>query len=432
MKILLLLPWEKDYKAYRDKFSAMLSYAPLTLATLAALIPLELNAEIDVCDEMTQTINYDKHYDIVAISFVTSSSTRAYKLAKYFKETGSYILFGGYHTTLLPEEAAKHADTIVVGPAEKSFPQFLADYANGNAKTKYETPCAMAEDYKIPRRDLLPKRGYVKTPCVIANPGCPNKCEFCAIQKMNSPNPRPIADVINEIKSLNTKSVIFFDPNFFQNRQYTLELMGELKKMKLRWASTMTVKTALDAELVSEAQKSGCIGCTMGIESLSRDSLLSVKKGFNDPKQYKQAIDVMKDYNLSINGCFVLGLDSDTKESLSTLVEQADYLGITVARFALLTPNPGSDLFKKLEEEGRILTKDWSKYNYDHVVFQPKNMTPNELMEIYLKTWKDFYKLGRIFGRVKQTSSLGTKMIALGMNLGFKYVGNTVKRGLQC
>jgi len=432
VKILLLLPWEKDYKAYRDKFSAMLSYAPLTLATIAALIPPELNAEVDVCDEMMQTIDYDKHYDIVAISFVTSSSPRAYNLAKTFKEKGSYILFGGYHTTLLPEEAAKHADTIIVGPAEKSFPQFLTDYAKGKPEKEYKIPCVMAEDYKIPRRDLLPKKGYVKTPCITANPGCPNKCEFCAIQKMNPPNPRPISDVIDEIKLLNTKSLIFFDPNFFQNRQYALELMSELKKLKLRWASTMTVKTAFDEELVTEAQKSGCIGCTMGIESLNHDSLLSVKKGFNDPKKYKQAIDIIKEHNMCINGCFVLGLDSDTKESLSSLVEQADYLGITVARFALLTPNPGSSLFEKLENEGRILTKDWSKYNYDHVVFQPKNMTPNELMEIYLKTWKDFYKIGRIFGRMKQAPSFSTKMIALGMNLGFKYVGSTVKRGLQC
>ena len=261
MKILLLLPWEKDYIAYRDKFSNLLTYAPITLVTLAGLVPPELNAEIEICDEMVQKLDYNKNYDIVAISFVTSSSIRAYEIAKKFKEKGSYIVFGGYHTTFMPEEASKYADTIIIGQGEKSFPQFLLDYAKGEPENQYKMTCVMASDYKIPRRDLLPKRGYLNVPCVIANSGCSNKCEFCAMSAVNPPNPRLIGDVINEIKTLNSKRIIFFDPNFFQDRQYALELMGELEKLKIRWGSNSTVTTAFDDELVKAAQKSGCMRC---------------------------------------------------------------------------------------------------------------------------------------------------------------------------
>lgn len=428
MKILLLLPWEKDYKAYRDKFSNLLTYAPLTLVTLAALIPQELNAEADVCDEMVQSFDYNKHYDIVAISFVTSSSKRAYEIAKKFKQKGSYIVFGGYHTTFMPEEAARYADTVIIGASEKAFPQFLLDFAQGKPKEQYEVSCIEPKDFVVPRRSLLPKRGYMNVPCVIANPGCPNKCEFCAISAMNPPNPRPIADVVSEIKGLNSKRLLFFDPNFFQNRQYALELMSELKKMKVRWGSNATVTAAFDEELVKTAQKSGCMGVLMGLESINKKSLIGAKKGFNDPKKYKEAIDIMHEHNISVNGCFVLGFDSDTKESLMSFPEQVEYLGVNLVRYAILTPVPNSKLYKRLESEGRILTTDWTKYTQNKAVFQPKNMTPQELEEIYVKVWKDSYKFKKILRRLKNATSFEEKALLFGANLGFKYVGSNAVR----
>ncbi len=427
MKILLLLPWEKDYKAYRDKFSNLLTYPPLTLAALAALIPQELGAEIDVCDEMAQSFSYDKAYDIVAISFVTPSSLRAYKIAAKFKEKGSYIVFGGYHTTFMPEEAAEHADTIIVGAAEKSLPQFLRDFSEGKPKARYELSLEPG-DYVIPRRDLLPRRGYLNVPCVVANRGCPNKCEFCAISAMNPPCPRSVANVIDEIKAMNTKRLIFFDPNFFYNKQYALELMSGLESLNVRWASNATVTTAFDDELVAAAQKSGCAGVLFGLESLSRDSLLSAKKGFNDPKKFKKAVDIMHEHNISVNGCFVLGFDSDTKESLMSLPEQVEFLGINIVRYAILTPVPGSKLYKRLDGEGRILTTDWTKYTQNKAVFRPKNMSVYELEKIYAKVWKESYKLKKIWGRIKSAHSFDDKLLLLGANLGFKYVGSNVER----
>ncbi|MCL2079553.1 MAG: B12-binding domain-containing radical SAM protein [Oscillospiraceae bacterium] len=427
MRILLLLPWETDYKAYRDKFSTKLTYAPLTLVALAAMIPPEFNAQVDVCDEMVQSFSYDTPYDIVAISFVTSSAIRAYKIAKSFREKGAHVVFGGYHTTFMPDEAAQHADTIIVGPAEKAFPQFLRDYADKKPQARYEMTCIMPEDCVIPRRDLLPKKGYLNVPCVVANRGCPNRCEFCAISAMNPPCPRPAGAVIDEIASLKTKRLIFFDPNFFYNKSYALEIMDGLKNLNIKWACNATVQTAFDNELVEAAQKSRCGGVLFGLESLNRDTMLAVKKGFNDPKKYKQAIEIMQAHNISVNGCFVLGFDYDTKESLLTLPQQVEYLGANIVRYAILTPVPGSKLFNRLNDEGRIITTDWTKYTQNKAVFQPKNMSPQELEEIYQKVWRDSYKLGKVLKRANN-APWGNKPLLLGANLGFKYVSTNLGR----
>jgi len=425
MKILLLLPWETDYMAYRDKFSTKLTYAPLTLTALAAMVPPELNAQIDICDEMVQSFSYETTYDVVALSFVTSSAVRAYKIAKTFREKGSHVIFGGYHTSFMPDEAAQHADTIIVGPAERAFPQFLRDFANKVPQSKYEMRGIVPDDCVIPRRDLLPKKGYLNVPCVVANRGCPNRCEFCAISALNEPCKRPVSAVIDEITSLNTKRLLFFDPNFFYDKSYALELMDGLKRLKVQWGCNATVQTAFDKDLVETAQKSGCAGVLFGLESLNRDTMLAARKNFNDPKQYKQAIDIMHAHGISVNGCFMLGFDYDTKESLLTLPEQVEYLGVNIVRYAILTPVPGSELYNRLNDEGRIITTDWAKYTQNKAVFQPKNMTPQELEEVYQKIWRTSYKLGKILKRANN-APLGNRVILLGANLGFKYVSTNV------
>ena len=427
MRILLLLPWENDYRAYRDKFSTKLTYVPLTLVALAAMIPAELNAQVDICDEMVQSFSFDIPYNIVAISFVTPSAVRAYRIAKRFRENGAHVVFGGYHTSFMPDEAAQHADTVIVGPAERAFPQFLRDFAKKIPQAKYEMPSITPDDYIVPRRDLLPKKRYLNVPCMVANRGCPNRCEFCAISAMNPPCPRPADDVIDEIASLKTKRLLFFDPNFFYNKQYALELMDGLKRLKVQWGCNATVQMAFDNELVEAARESGCAGVLFGLESLSHEAMLAVKKGFNDPGRYKQAIDRMQDAGISVNGCFVLGFDSDTKESLLTLPEQVGYLGLNIVRYAILTPVPNSTLYNRLRGEGRILTTDWTMYTQNRAVYQPKNMSPQELEEIYREVWRDSYKMGKVIKRTNN-APWRNKMMLLGANLGFKYVAANVEK----
>lgn len=427
MNILLIQPWHNEDKSYRSKLSYLISYAPLTLATLSALIPKELNCNVEVCDEIVSKMKYDKkHYDIVAITIQTSVANRGYELAKEFKRRGSYIVLGGYHTTYMPDEALNYADTIIIGAAEYSWPQFLKDFANNKPRKIYDMQKIKGEDIIEPDRSVIPKRKYLKYPAVIANRGCPNNCDFCVISEMwRKCEVRPIENVIEEIKKLKSRKIIFFDPNFFAIRDYSINLMKELSNLHIKWAGSATINVAYDKELLEYARKSGCAGLLVGLESLNKDSLKNSNKSFNDPNKYKEAISILQSYGISVNGCFVLGLDGDTEEQLLSIPEQIKYLNLNLARFSILTPVPNSPLFNRLEREGRLITKDWTRYTQHQAVFKPKNMTSSRLEEIYKQVWKDTYSFKNIFERVKNipNNSLKEKLICIGANIGFKYLG---------
>lgn len=427
MKILLVQPWSTSDHSYHSKLACLISYAPLTLATLKALTPRDLGAEVDVCDEIAgDAKRYKKHYDIVAITFQTSVAVRAYEIAAHFKEKGSYIVMGGYHPTYMREEAMMHGDTVIVGAGEYAWPAFLCDFKMDRPKKLYDMQNVRGEDIVSPDRSAIPRRKYYKFPAVLANRGCPNHCDFCVISDMwRKCGVRPIKDVIEEIRGLKSRNIIFFDPNFFALRGYSIELMRELEKLHIRWAGSATVNAAFDSELMECARRSGCKGLLVGLESLNPATLKQAKKGFNDPNQYREAIGIMQSYGISVNGCFVLGMDGDTEEQLLSIPEQVRYLNLNLARFAILTPVPNSPLFKRLEEEGRILTKDWSLYTQHQAVYQPQNMSPERLEEIYRQVWKETYSFKNILGRIKSVpgSSILEKLVCAGVNIGFKYLG---------
>ena len=427
MNILLVQPWFPEDGSYRSKLSCLVSYAPLTLATLKALIPRELEAEVDVCDEIAgDAKQYQKQYDIVAITFQTSVANRAYEIAGYFKERGSYIVAGGYHPTYMREEALQYADTVIVGAGEYSWPRFLMDFIRKEPQKVYDMQDVRGEDIIPPDRSVIPRRKYLKYPAVLANRGCPNHCDFCVISDMwRKCGVRPVENVIEEIKSLRAKLITFFDPNFFALKSYAVELMRELEKLHIRWAGSATINAAFDSELMEWARRSGCKGLLVGLESLNVKTLQNAKKGFNDPNRYKEAIAIMQSYGISVNGCFVLGMDGDTEELLLSLPEQVKYLNLNLARFSILTPVPNSPLFQRLDCEGRILTKDWSFYGQHKAVFEPQNMSPERLEEIYRWVWKDTYSFKNICGRARRipNTSLLEKMICIGANIGFKYLG---------
>lgn len=422
MRVLFIHAWNQNDLSYRSRFSNLLSYPSLTLPTLISLVPEELGIEVEACDEMSQKVNYNRKYDIVAISFDTSSSIQAYTHARRFKEQGAYILLGGYHATFMPEEALEHGDTIVVGPAEVSLPEFFYDFIIGSPKRLYDNPNYDACNMKIPARDKVSRSKSLRIPSIIADRGCNNRCKFCAISKMWLSNARPIQEVVEEIKGLHTNKLIFFDPNFFKPREYALELMKELEKLKIKWATNATADVAFDDELLSAAQRAGCSGVLIGFESLSEQSLKGVRKKFSNTEKYKEIVERMHNYNISVNGCFVLGFDNDTEEELLSIPEKVKYMHLDLTRFAILTPIPGSELFKELDNEGRILTRDWSLYTQHRAVFQPANMSPQRLEEIYRRVWKETFTLKNIVGRVwgSPSKTLVEKSVLLGVNIGFK------------
>ncbi len=426
MKILFIHVWNPEDMSYRGTFSKLLSYPSLTLPTLASLVPKQLNPEITLIDEMTERVNYDRdNFDVVGLSFDTASAPQAYKHAAEFKARGVFVVFGGYHVTSMPQEGLQHADSVIVGAGEVSLPQFFNDFAIGETKKLYENPTYEASAIEIPKRELQNRSKSLNIPTIIADRGCDNRCEFCAISHMWRSNPRPIGKVVDEIRSLKTDKLIFFDPNFFKPRGYALELMAELEKLKIRWACNSTADTAFDDELLTAAQKSRCTGVLIGFESLSEDSLKDVKKRYHNTEQFKEIVDRMHNYNLSVNGCFVLGFDHDTEEQLLQMPEKVDYLGLDMVRYAILTPLPGSKLFNDLDSQGRIITRDWSKYNQKCAVFQPIHMSPERLEEISEIVWEQSYSWKRVFRRTKNSTnkSMIEKGVLLGANIGFKFCG---------
>lgn len=427
MKVLLVLTWSVKDRSYRGRLSTWLAYSPLTLGSLAAIIEDEKPSwEIEAVDEISGEVDLGKYYDIVMISCTTPGVKRGYEIAAGFREKGSFIVMGGYHVTINPDEALEHADAVIIGPGDYALRDLLNDYENGCAKKKYHRPEVKGTDILAPDRRYMSMKKYYKMPPLLANPGCHNHCTYCVISDMwRCSGVRPVENVVAEIKAIGKKSFIFFDPNFFGNRPYSIKLMEALIPLKINWVGSATIDLGFDEELLTLAAKSGCSGLLFGFESMSREALKKTGKGFNDPNNYRQAIANIQSHGIMCNGCFILGMDGDTEETLMSLPQQVNYLNLNLARFAVLTPVPGTDMFRKLDEAGRIIDKDWNHYTQHTTVFLPESMSPQKLDKIYRYVWKETYKMKNIWHRVTNVKGLGPlkRILCFGANMGFKYLG---------
>lgn len=238
MRVLLILPWHLTDRSYRSRFSTLLTYASTTLGTIAAIIEnVRPDWSIDTIDEMSEKIDFGRQYDIVMITASTPTVRHAYDISETYRKQGTYVVMGGYHVKYMSEEALQYADSVIVGPGEYSIPEFIADYEAGTPKRIYDNNCVLGKDILSPDRSKISLKKYLKYPGVIANPSCPNHCAFCAISDLwRNAGARPVENVIEEIRSLKKKIIIFFDPNFFGNREYSIELMNALIPLKIRWA----------------------------------------------------------------------------------------------------------------------------------------------------------------------------------------------------
>lgn len=433
MRILLILPYDG---APPGLFKLSVSYAPLTLTTLAALVPPQLAAQVEILDEAVTPHSSlaGKNYDIVGISGATSAAGRAYALCAHWKGRGAYTVMGGPHATLMPEEAMLHADTVCVGLGEQIWPQFLLDFAAGRPERLYrhspaDGPCSMP----VPRRELLPRGAYMSMQTVLAHRGCSNSCDFCSLtaQWGHKGLARPLGEVIDELKALSATSprrqFIFLDPSMYSHRDYSCELMEALLPLKISWHGLSTLDMADDAEYLDLAARSGCRGILAGLESLDERTMTAINKPRNRPDKYREQIGKLQARNIAVLGCFVLGFDDDTPQSMRRNIERILNLGLDVPRFAVLTPFPGTPLFKRLEAEGRILTRDWSRYDTEQVVFQPARMSPEALQDVLREAWRLSYSYKQILRR--SFAQPQRRLLRLAVNLGFRFnTGRLAKR----
>lgn len=421
MKILLILPRDYTYHYHGLANKLVGPYAPLTLVTLAALVPKELHAQIDILDEGIQKPNYEnKSYDVVGITCVTSSAHRAYELSAYWRGRGAFVVLGGPHPTLMRDEALQHADAVVVGLAEETWPRLLHDFKHGVVKTCYEAHYRGELACPAPRRDLFPRLGYLPIPTVLANRGCRNHCFYCVVNQGDYARPavRPIPEVIDEIRSLHTRQVMFLDPNLVSDREYAKDLLEALIPLKLRWMAPTPADIVSDRELFHLMIRSGCNGVMIGFESFSQPSLDRSGKTFNQVSQYKEVVRTLHTHGMAVLGCFMLGFDDDTPEILARTAAIVYDLQIDLPRYALVTPFPGSRLFARLKSEGRLLTEDWSRYDSQHVVFQPRHMSPAQLQQIFAETLEQSLSYRHILHRARVAPH--SLFLSLMANLGLR------------
>jgi radical SAM superfamily enzyme YgiQ (UPF0313 family) len=433
MKIALVSPKGPLYRNRGGIFKKSLRYQPLTLTTLAALAPSELAAEFELFDEGIADVPLDLAADLVGITVITGSAPRGYELASHFRARGIPAVLGGPHVTLLPEEAMQHADAVCVGYAEETWPQLLRDFAAGRMRRRYDQGHDFAlTNLPFARRDLLDGRKFLTQAVFEATRACAHDCEFCVVPTAwgRKQFQKPVGHVVEDIRRVGKRRIIFIDLNLISDRAYAMELFEALVPLRVRWFGLATSLIGRDRELMELMARSGCGGLLIGLESICDASLRDVRKRFNDPSLYHKLIADLHALGISVQGCFVFGHDHDTTEVFDRTVQFAIDAAIDLPRFAILTPFPGTPLHHRLDREGRILSKNWELYDGQHVVFQPKLMSVQELQAGHERAWRDVYSYGAIFRRL---AAARTQLpIAVMANLGYRYYAHHLETHYNC
>jgi radical SAM superfamily enzyme YgiQ (UPF0313 family) len=433
LRIALISPKGPLYRHRGGIWKKSLRYQPLTLTTLAALVPPELEAEVVLHDEGIADVPLALEADLVGLTVITGTARRAYELAAHFRQRGITTVLGGPHVTLIPEDAQPHADAIVTGYAEDSWPELLRDFQAGQLRERYcQNPNLDLANRPFARRDLLPSERFLTNNVFEATRGCIHNCDFCVVPSAwgRKPYQKPVADVLADIQQHGARKVIFIDLNLIADRRYALALFQALTPLRLQWYGLATVLLADDRELLEWAERSGCKGLLMGLESISPANLRLSHKGFNSPGKFFRVVHVLHEHGIALQGCFVFGLDHDEPDVFLKTAKFAVEARIDLPRFAIVTPFPNTSLYKRLLAENRILTRDWELYDGQHVVFQPARMTIEQLQRGTEQAWKHAYSLRSIARRIR--SSPAPWPVKLGTNLGYRFYAHHLSRFYNC
>ena len=433
MKIVLISPKGPLYRHRGGIFKKNLRYAPLTLTTLAAYVPPDLNATVEIIDEGIEDVDLNLKADLVGMTVITGSSMRAYTLADHFRSRGIPVILGGPHITLIPEDAQPHADAIVVGYAEDTWPELLRDFAAGQMKPRYtQSPNMSLANRPFPRRELMKAHRFLTTHVFEATRACVHSCDFCVVPTAWGLKPylKPVEEVVADIKQHWARKIIFIDLNLIADKGYAARLFEALIPLKLNWFGLSTTLLGKDEPLLKLAARSGCTGLLMGFESITPENLKMSKKGFNSPAQYKDLVALLHKYGITLMACFTFGMDNDTPDVFMKTARFAIESGVDLPRYAIVTPFPNTGLYKRLESEGRILTKNWELYDAQHVVFQPKLMTPAELYAGHETAWKYTYSYGAMATRyLKSRIQTPVWWVA---NMGYRFYSHHLQDFYNC
>ncbi|HIH29610.1 MAG TPA: B12-binding domain-containing radical SAM protein [Thermoplasmata archaeon] len=413
MKILLVFPRiEHGATTYSDKgswSSILFGYPIITLPHLAGITPRQHTVKI--VNENYEELDYNEQADLIGITSYTMTAPRVYEIADEFRRRGKKVVLGGYHPTAMPQEAIQHADSVVLGEAELTWPELIHDMEKGVLKQFYG-PNPDFDMAAIPpiRRDLIRQNPLIGA--VQSTRGCPNQCEFCAIASFckHEVKQRPVKNVVDEIMQMPNRIFVIHDPSLTVNPSYSRELFKELIRQKVHkgWVSNgnSNVLGKIDDEFLNLAKKSGCVEWFVGFESVSQDSLNGIKKTVHKVEDFKKTIKRLHKHGMAVQGGIIFGFDQDTPDIFDLTLEKMYEWELDAVEINILTPFPGTPLYDRLESEGRIISKDWKRYNQVDVVFKPKHMTEKELFEGTCKVAKEFYNVPNVIHRALRTFAI--------------------------
>ena len=417
MKIALIIPrngLENEPSFYDLKFVSSFLFSRkyfsylLAIPTLISLTPP--GHEIRVFDENIEEIDYNWDAELVGISVRTMFAMRAYEIADTFRKRGVKTVLGGIHPSFCPDEALEHSDSVVVGEAEVIWPELLEDVRNNRLRKIYKAEgyASMSSSSGAVRSPMSQTRYFADI--VQTTKGCPFTCEFCSVYAFDGQTirNRPIDVVIKEIRDIQCpespsrrRSIFFADDNIIANKKYAVELFRALKPYRLNWSCQASINISKEDDILRLMKDSGCGSILIGLESVSEQNLTRMNKRLNLRYNYLEAIQKIQSYGILVHGSFILGSDFDDLSAFDELIHFIKEAKLLMPLINILTPFPGTELHKRMDEEGRILHKDWSKYDARHVVFKPVLMSPEELEKGYKKVIREVYSYESIYGNLQ-------------------------------
>lgn len=340
---------------------------------------------------------------VVGISVHLTFANRAFDLSRWFRERGSVVILGGLHVLSCPDECAPHADALALGEGVQLWGEILRDIETDALKPRYQgsyrTP--YRED-PAPRRDLLPKDQFLTTSSLIATRGCHSRCGFCYLstEGLNMPYQlRDVDQIAEEFEADDQPYGVFVDNNLGSKPEYLRALCHRLRPLGKIWSAAISIDTTDDPGLIREMALAGCTGVFVGFESLQPENIVEARKKSPTPDDYARRVAILHDNGIQVNGSFVLGFDLDGPDVFERTVEWIETHRLECATFHILTPYPATPLFHQMEAEGRLLHRDWSRYDTAHVVFRPRRMTPEQLSEGYSWCYRRLFSHGSIWKR---------------------------------
>jgi radical SAM superfamily enzyme YgiQ (UPF0313 family) len=384
-------------------------FPPLGLATLAGY--LNEDDQVTIHDEHVEKLRLDDRPDLVVIQVYITSARRSYRIADYYRRRGAHVALGGLHVTSLPHEAAQHADTILLGPGEDTWPRFLEDLRAGSPARRYVSERRTLVGVPPVRRDLIKRHRYLVPNSIVVSRGCPHVCDFCYKAAFFKGGrqfyTQQVDDALAEIDRLPGRHLYFLDDHLFGNPRFAAALFDGMRGMGRLWQAAGTVKAVLESPgLLEKAVDAGLRSLFVGFETINSDNLNEQSKYQNIGRDYDAAIRRLHQFGVMVNGSFVFGMDHDGPDVFERTVDWAIGQGIETATFHILTPYPDTALYSRMEAQGRLLHRDWDLYDTRHVVFRPARLEPAALEAGYWRAYREFYRWSSILRGASKKSSL--------------------------